>query len=103
MNRFPKIRFFPEPKPFENIKRDEKFYHSPAWRKVRKWYILRNPLCEECERQGKITSGSLVDHIIPINNKDAYDTKGHGEPLKGSNLQTLCKRCHSTKTGKSKR
>lgn len=72
--------------------KEDKFYHTPAWRAVRKRFILANPLCIECKRKGKITSGSVVDHIIPI--------KQGGDKLNYSNLQTLCAKCHASKSGK---
>jgi hypothetical protein len=42
MKRFAKIRYTPKPKSFENMRRDEKFYHSPAWRKVRLNHYYRD-------------------------------------------------------------
>ena len=42
------------------------FYQSKQWRATRNWYIQHNPLCEQCEREGKIASGVCVDHIKPF-------------------------------------
>ena len=74
-----------------NKKRPERheFYFSTAWRKLRAYKRSLNPLCEECLKEGRITKGELVDHIIPID-------KG-GELLNLDNLQTLCKACHYKK------
>jgi 5-methylcytosine-specific restriction protein A len=66
------------------------FYQSKQWRATRKWYIQHNPLCEQCEREGRIASGNCVDHIKPI-------SKG-GHNLHESNLQTLCNKCHAKKS-----
>ena len=71
---------------------DSMFYHTPAWRNLRKKYITEHPLCAECERNNIIKVGFIVDHIIPI-------SKG-GAALDERNLQTLCKRHHAIKTGK---
>ena len=74
------------------------------WRKLRNWFIKKNPLCKECLKDGLITACTMeirngspvrvsneVDHIIPHrgNEKLKRDPK---------NLQTLCKSHHSRKT-----
>lgn len=80
------------PKPKAVPYSGENFYHTPAWRNLRRKYITENPLCEECQRMGLVVPGNVVDHIVPIR-------KG-GQALDESNLQTLCKRHHAIKTGK---
>jgi 5-methylcytosine-specific restriction protein A len=69
---------------------NSKFYNSKQWRATRNYYIQMNPLCEECKRQEKITSGYCVDHIIQI-------SRG-GHKTDNSNLQTLCRECHDKKS-----
>jgi 5-methylcytosine-specific restriction protein A len=69
-----------------------KFYNSKQWRSTRKHYIKTNPLCEECKRNNRIMAGYCVDHITPISKG------GHRTDL--SNLQTLCRSCHESKSGK---
>ena len=80
------------------------FYQSKEWRKCRNQYIKQNPICEECDREGKTTPGKEVDHIQRINSADAYDTHGgrYGEPLDWDNLQTLCTRHHAQKSAKER-
>jgi 5-methylcytosine-specific restriction protein A len=68
------------------------FYSSIRWIKVRDLKRRLNPICEECERNGKITPYHTIDHIIPI-------IEG-GEWLDLDNLQTLCDTCHRKKTAK---
>jgi len=60
------------------------FYHTPAWRRLRCWFISRNPLCTLCG-----AAGYVVDHITPI--------KQGGPMLDQMNLQTLCALCHDRK------
>ena len=62
------------------------------WRKVRNSYIMHNPLCEQCSRQGRVTAAQDVDHIVPFKGKD--------DPLRldWNNFQSLCRRCHNKKT-----
>lgn len=50
-----------------------------------------NPLCAECDRHALVTPGEVVDHVKEL--------KDGGDPWDVDNLQTLCKECHSKKTG----
>ena len=70
------------------------FYQSTAWRKLRAVKLAREPMCEECARQGRATPAQMVDHIVPIN-------KG-GAPLDVDNLQSLCNACHARKSAKDR-
>ncbi len=63
------------------------FYATPEWRRLRDWYRARHPLCEECQRQGRVTAAELVHHKVEI-------SQG-GEPLDAANLESLCRSCHS--------
>jgi len=68
----------------------ERGYDS-NWRKASKQYLKVNPLCKHCEREGKLTKATVVDHIIPHRGDKVlfWDE---------SNWQPLCKRCHDRKT-----
>ena len=65
------------------------FYQSAPWRRLRAVKLEQNPMCEECERNGRYTPAQMVDHIVPIN-------KG-GSVLDLDNLQSLCGGCHNEK------
>ena len=71
-----------------------KFYNSSEWKKLRDYVRRKNPLCAECLRNGIITEGDLVDHIVPI--------EEGGAKLDISNLQVLCNSCHNKKHGAEK-
>lgn len=78
---------------------NNKFYHTPTWRAIRKAHIMANPLCVACEKQGKLTdctgkNAGVVDHIRPI--------RLGGSPTDSNNLQTLCTSCHNIKSAKEK-
>lgn len=81
-----------------------KFYKSPEWRGARLAHLQENPICVTCQEENHPTIGNTVDHIKPINPKDAYDTQGgkYGEPLDSSNLQTMCEHHHAIKSGKER-
>jgi 5-methylcytosine-specific restriction protein A len=51
--------------------------------------INEQPLCAQCQREGRLTPGNEVDHI----DNDASNNER-------SNLENLCHRCHSRKTNR---
>ena len=79
-----------------------KFYHSPAWRKLRQIHLSENPYCVECIKKGKNTAANTVDHIKPINRNDPFNTMAgmYGDPLDPENLQSMCEKCHNSKSGR---
>jgi len=82
--------WMPKPVSFEHTSMP--FYHTTIWRKCREAYLQRNPLCEECKKKGEIVQGKVVDHITPI--------RLGGSELEEANLQTLCTKCHNSKSGR---
>lgn len=70
-------------------------YSNPKWRRLRRWHLRRYPYCVDPFRlhgaEGEVATE--VDHIEPWVND-------HSLALKPSNLQSLCKSCHSKKTNK---
>ena len=65
--------------------------YDARWRAARKRYLTIHPLCAECERVGRLTAATVVDHIVPHK----------GDPnlfWNEPNWQALCKRCHNQKT-----
>ena len=81
--------------PFEGISKDNySFYNSTRWRNYTKAYKKKHPLCIHCLDKGKTTQVDVLDHITPIN-------KG-GDKWNSSNLQSLCHRCHNSKSAKDK-
>jgi len=82
-------------KRYNKYNRDEsskKFYSSKQWRNLRKQKLNYCPFCEECMQRGIIVKANTVDHIIP--------KKQGGASLELSNLQSLCRECHSRKSAK---
>jgi len=68
--------------------------YSYRWKKHAKAFLAAYPLCCHCERQGRSTLATLVDHIIPVS------TAGESDPnfYLITNHQPLCRRCHARKT-----
>ena len=66
------------------------------WQKLRLWHLRQQPLCVECDREGRVTAAELVDHIVPI----MEDPTRRLDP---TNLQSLCAPCHAAKTAADQR
>lgn len=61
--------------------------YDRRWRKVRALVLAENPLCVMCEKLGRVTAATVVDHKIRI--KERPDLR-----LDRDNFQPLCKSCH---------
>ena len=68
--------------------------YDKRWRRVRDWYLARNPLCEPCFEQDRTAVATEVDHIVPL-------AQG-GERLDEGNLQAICRSCHAKKTARER-
>ena len=65
--------------------------YDSRWQRESKAYLVKHPLCAECQRHGRVSAATVVDHIKPHkgNKKLFWDR---------TNWQPLCKRCHDIKT-----
>ncbi len=66
--------------------------YGRAWKRIRDRYIKAHPLCEQCEKAGRLTPAEEVHHVLPLS---------HGGTNNTSNLMALCKPCHSRITAES--
>lgn len=66
--------------------------YDRRWMRLRRWFLARHPLCAHCLKRGFTTPATEVDHIKPL--------REGGARLDQSNLQALCKSCHSRKTAR---
>lgn len=74
-------------------KASQKLYNTRQWKEARLRWLVEHPLCAECEREGKVTAGVVVDHVDPHK----------GDVVKfwnRANWQTLCGHHHAVKTGR---
>lgn len=64
--------------------------YGTAWGKLRAYVLNRDKgLCQPCLRDGRVTAGREVDHIV---------NKQRGGTDDSSNLQCICRDCHRAKT-----
>lgn len=63
--------------------------YGGRWQKARETFLARHPLCCYCDKRGRVTAATVVDHIKPHQGDQTlfWDT---------DNWQALCKRCHDT-------
>lgn len=73
---------------YERYRRDPatRKRYGRAWKRIRDRYATKHPLCEQCEKAGKITPTQEVHHILPLSEGGSHDE---------SNLMALCTACHS--------
>lgn len=65
--------------------------YDERWRKARLRFLRQHPVCEECDRHGRLKAATVVDHIKPHKgNCELFWDEGNWQPL--------CKRCHDRKT-----
>jgi len=89
--------YCPEHKKYKHIDYDKrrpsasKRGYTRLWRKVRRAYLRAHPLCELCLKRGLTVPAEEVHHIIPLS---------QGGTHAFSNLQALCKSCHSSITAR---
>ena len=68
-------------------------YNTTRWKKLREAYLMQHPLCEMCEKDGKVNEAVEVHHITPISYAESeLEMKELG--YNPNNLMALCKECH---------
>lgn len=66
------------------------------WQKARESYLRQHPLCCYCEREGRVTLATVVDHITPHQGDERlFWDEGNWQPL--------CKPCHDGTKAKEER
>ncbi|GHV07663.1 endonuclease [Clostridia bacterium] len=90
----------------EDARNYERYRRDPAtakryggvWRKIRLVYLADHPLCEDCEKQGRLTPAEEVHHIKPLTDDPSRAGSGTHD---FSNLRALCTSCHSAITARA--
>lgn len=60
--------------------------YGREWRRIRARYVAEHPLCEQCQKDDRLTPTQEVHHILPLSKGGTHDF---------TNLMALCKPCHS--------
>jgi len=66
-------------------------YSTTEWKRLREEKLKHSPVCERCDRLGKLVTADTIDHMVAI-------SKG-GVPFPGlDGLLSLCAACHNLKS-----
>jgi 5-methylcytosine-specific restriction enzyme A len=82
----------PKKEPYRQYQGNDNFYAKWKWKKTAKAHKEKFPLCEACKEKGFTTAVEITDHIIRM--------QDGGDPYHFDNLQSLCRKCHNSKSGK---
>lgn len=66
--------------------------YDARWRVVREAYLKAHPLCERCDKQGKVEPATMVHHIRAL--------RDGGDRLNPNNFMSLCFDCHAIVEGR---
>lgn len=79
----------------------ESLYKSKTWQKTREAYLKQaGGLCEICLKKGLCNPGVIVHHVIPVTPENIENPE---ITLSFSNLQLVCRECHSRIHDRKKR
>ena len=70
--------------------------NTARYRGWRTRFLIANPLCAECARQGRTVEALEMDHIVPV-------FRASDRFWDETNVQGLCYNCHMSKTAKENR
>ena len=71
-----------------------KYINSKEWKSLRIKKLINTPICECCEKDGRITVATEVHHITPVESV-ASATQMKQLMFNYSNLMSVCHACHS--------
>ena len=78
------------------MSRDRYYQHllnSKEWKELRARQLREHPLCQMCEREGKVTAAIDVHHVEPIEASMSH-AKMRELCFNPANLMSLCIPCH---------
>lgn len=77
-----------EAKRYETYDRDPatRRRYGRVWKRIRDSYVQQHPVCELCQRDGKVVPTEEVHHKVPL---------AEGGTHARNNLIALCKPCHA--------
>lgn len=68
-------------------------YNTARWRELRHAKMMNNPLCEQCLKEGRVTTSNDIHHIQSFMSAEARIDR-LSLAFDYSNLMSLCKECH---------
>jgi len=92
----PRINLGKKNKPPQSLNKDfyQHIYADRRWKSIRDWKRRDNPLCEKCEKEGRVRQMDHVHHIISFitgRNKDEIEELAYDK----NNVMSVCEECHA--------
>lgn len=75
----------------------KQLYNTTKWRKLRQYHLQREPLCQECLKEGKVYAGTAEDPLQVHHKRSPFrDGAINWElALDDDNLETICSYHHA--------
>nr|AIF26666.1 hypothetical protein [uncultured bacterium fosmid pJB83B9] len=74
-------------------KERHEIYDTVRWRRTRELKFLNNPICEMCEKKGRITPTEEIHHVVSfMSTADPMERRALAFDF--DNLMSLCSKCH---------
>ena len=67
--------------------------HTSRWLSLRRWKLERQPLCETCMEEDRLTPATEVHHVVPAETA-MTSAEMEGLMYDPHNLRSLCHACH---------
>lgn len=74
------------------------YYQNRQWKKLRDWYMLTHPLCEDCLFEGRSVPSEECHHKIPFGSASTEEEQMR-LLLDETNLVALCHMHHKKRHG----
>ena len=70
-----------------------KLIHSNRWAQLRKQILSAHPICQECQKAGRLQAATEVHHVRPVE-EALFKPDKLQRMFDAHNLQALCHDCH---------
>lgn len=71
----------------------QKLIHTTRWLKLRRDVLTLHPVCQRCEKEGRLTPATEVHHIRPVEEAFSHRER-EARMYDAHNCQALCHDCH---------
>ena len=73
----------------------QKIYQSRTWKEMRLAKLMKNPLCQICELEGKTTLAQAVHHLDSFVEHEDNEVVMYYLAYNDSNFCSVCNKCHN--------
>lgn len=69
-------------------------YNTKQWKELRRYMVMKYPLCQDCLKEGKITPTEEVHHLKSPFRRGLSPEEKYRLAYDENNLVCLCRECH---------